>query len=244
MNNPLSNYALSSFDARQRLVVSYLYPLPIGKGQLLLHGLNSAADAVIGGWGFNGITTFQEGFPLGLTVTPNNLATYTFQGSQRPNVVPGCGKKFGGSIYNRLGGAGSTSAYFNTSYFVVPPLFTSGNESRTDNQLRQPGVANWDLAMYKSVPIHERISFEFRVEAFNAFNRVQFGSPVQTLGRATFGYINAVQQPETFPDTWTGSRSSCEVSRTCRPFGRQAFAPARSRLTWRVTCRGGSFQAN
>ena len=169
--------------------MSYLYPLPIGKGQLLMHNLNRAADAVIGGWGFNGITTFQKGFPLGMSATPNNLATYAFQGTQRPNVVAGCAKKYSGSIYNRLGGAGSTSTYFNTSCFVAPPLFTFGNESRTDNQLRQPGVANWDLALYKSVPIHERTSFEFRAEAFNAFNRVQFGSPVQTLGSATLGYI-------------------------------------------------------
>ena len=191
LNNPLSNYSLSSFDSRQRLVVSFLYPLPIGSGQLLLHNLNGAANAVIGGWGFNGITTFQDGFPLGPSVTPNNLSTYAFQGTQRPNVVAGCGKAIGGSIYNRLGSAGSTSTYFNTACFAVPPLFTFGNESRTDNQLRQPGIANWDLSLYKSVPIHEKAALEFRVEAFNLFNRVQFGSPVQTLGSATFGWITS-----------------------------------------------------
>ena len=35
-NNPMSNYSLSSFDARQRLVVSFTYPLPIGRGQIAL----------------------------------------------------------------------------------------------------------------------------------------------------------------------------------------------------------------
>ena len=191
-NNPMSNYSLSSFDARQRLVVSFLYPLPIGRGQLLLHNLNSVENAIIGGWGFNGITTFQEGFPLGMSVTPNNLSTYAFQGTQRPNVVPGCAKAIGGSMYNRLGGQQSANKYFNTACFVAPPaIFTFGNESRTDNQLRQPGVANWDLSMYKSVPIHENAAFEFRVEAFNLFNRVQFGPPGTALGSTSFGLITS-----------------------------------------------------
>ena len=79
LNNINNNYSLSSFDARQRLVVSYMYPLPIGQGQLLLHNLNSVANEVIGGWGLEGITTFQEGFPLGLSDTTNDLSTYAYR---------------------------------------------------------------------------------------------------------------------------------------------------------------------
>ena len=96
-NNPMSNYSLSSFDARQRLVVSYMYPLPIGQGQLLLHNLNAAANEVIGGWGLEGITTFQEGFPMGLSDSTNDLSTYAYEGTQRPFVVAGCNKKTSGS---------------------------------------------------------------------------------------------------------------------------------------------------
>ena len=188
-NNPMSNYALSSFDARQRLIVSYIYPLPIGKGRMLLPHLNTVAEILIGGWGLNGISTFQEGFPLGLSVTPGNLGTYAYEGTERPNVVAGCGKKISGSIYNRLGGAGSTSTYFNTACFTVPANFTFGNESRTDNTLRQPGQANWDMSLFKDVPITEKAQFEFRAEAFNIFNRVQFGPPVTTVGSSTEGYI-------------------------------------------------------
>jgi Carboxypeptidase regulatory-like domain/TonB dependent receptor len=199
-NNPMSNYSLSSFDARQRLVVSFLYPLPIGKGQLLLHNLNGAADEIIGGWGFDGITTFQEGYPLGLSDSTNDLSTYAFQGSQRPNVVPGCAKKVGGNMATHLGQANNNEpAYFQTACFQSQTVasstifnpFTFGNESRTDNTLRTPGTANWDMSLFKNIPIHESASFEFRVEAFNLFNRVQFGQPNVSVGNTAFGSLTS-----------------------------------------------------
>lgn len=126
---------------------------------------------------------------MSLSVSPNILATYAFQGTERPNVVSGCGRVLSGSIYNRLGGAGSQSTYFNTACFTQPSYFTFGNESRTDNTLRTPGIANWDMALYKKIPIYEKMSLNFRVEAFNLFNRVQFGVPNTQLGTSTMGWI-------------------------------------------------------
>ncbi len=197
-NSPMSNYSMSSFDARQRLVVSYRYPLPIGRGQLLLSNLNAVANEIIGGWGTDGIVTLQEGFPLGLSDSTNDLSTYMFEGTQRPDVVAGCNKKVSGSMFNRLGVAeGETQGYFNTACFQSQtissnPVFNPlafGNESRTDNTLRTPGTANYDLAVVKDFPIHENLMFHFRVEAFNAFNRVQFGQPNVSVGNASFGSI-------------------------------------------------------
>jgi hypothetical protein len=184
-NDPMSNYAQSSFDARQRLVVSYLYPLPIGKGQLLLSHLSGVGNAFLGGWGLDGITTFQLGYPLGMSVTPNNLSTYAFQGTERPNVVANCEKKLGGAIQSRV------NKYFNTSCFTTPSNFVYGNESRTDNKLRTPGAANWDMSLFKNFDIHENTTLAFRVEAFNMFNRVQFASPNSQLGNPQFGQITA-----------------------------------------------------
>ena len=189
LNSPMSNYSLGSFDSRQRLVVSYLYPLPIGKGQAILPSLSGKAYAVLGGWGLDGIATFQEGFPLGLSVSTNIVGTYGFQGTERPNVVAGCEKKYSGSIYKRLGGTGSATPYFNTSCFTNPTDFTYGNESRTDNALRTPGQANFDMSLDKNIPIHESMALDLRLEAFNVFNRVQFSNPNNTLGSSTFGWI-------------------------------------------------------
>jgi Carboxypeptidase regulatory-like domain/TonB dependent receptor len=203
-NSPLSNYSMSSFDARQRLVVSYMYPLPIGRGELLLHNLNSVGNEIIGGWGAEGITTFQEGYPIGLSDATNDLSSYAFEGTERPDVVPGCAKKVGGNMATHLGQAYSEPSYFNTSCFASQTIaptastpnpyyapFNFGTESRTDNALRTPGVANWDISVFKEFPIHESLTFNFRVEAFNAFNRVQFGQPNVSVGNTAFGSLTS-----------------------------------------------------
>jgi hypothetical protein len=157
---------------------------------MFLSHLNGAANAFIGGWGLDGITTFQKGYPLGLSMQTNPNSTYAFSGTLRPNYVPSNGTCNGtratsGSMYTRING------YFNTSCFVAPPAFTYGNETRTDPVLRTPGQANWDMSLFKNIPIHENLTFDFRVEAFNLFNRVQFGSPNSTIGNAQAGTITS-----------------------------------------------------
>ena len=201
-NNLPGEYALSSFDARQRLVVSYLYPLPFGRGQRYLANMSGIANAFLGGWGVEGITTLQKGLPLAFTNATNTLSTYAFLGSMRPMYVPaatGCNgtKTIDGSKYDRLGGSFAKSTYFNTACFVQQSVsnpyifnrFLYGNESRTDNTLRGPGQANWDMTLYKEFPIREHASFNLRVEAFNLFNRTQFGNPNTSVGNASFGQI-------------------------------------------------------
>src|SRR6185437_15445363 len=94
-------------------------------------------------------------------------------------------KTTSGSAYSRLGGTSARTTYFNTACFVQQSVnnpyvfnrFQYGNESRTDSTLRGPGQANWDMSLYKEIPIHENMTFNLRVEAFNVFNRVQFGNP-------------------------------------------------------------------
>ncbi len=111
----------------------------------------------------------------------------------RPNVVAGCQKKKGGAIFNRLGDQGAGSTYFNTTCFTAPAAFTYGNESRSDNQLRTPGIANYDFALFKDTSLTERAKLQLRIESFNLFNRTQFAPPNQVFGNAQFGQITAQQ---------------------------------------------------
>jgi hypothetical protein len=185
-NNFKAERSLGLFDVRQNLTVSYVLELPFGKGRHFLGDVQGVKDKLVSGWGFDGIATFQEGLPLNLVVTPNT--SFSFGGGLRPNVVPGCGKKLSGSVQRRL------NEYFNTSCFTAPAPFTFGNESRTDGAIRGPGINNWDVALVKETPITERVGFQFRVEAFNLFNRVQFAAPSTVLvngPNSTFGIISS-----------------------------------------------------
>jgi hypothetical protein len=194
-------YALSNNDARQQLVVSYVYALPFGRGQRWGSGVTGITDKVVSGWGVNGTTTFREGFPLGFTMSTNNLSTYAGQGTERPDVVAGCSKKVDLPIQKRLGANfGVVQPYFNTACFVAPGsstttqtnLFLYGNETRVDAALRAPGIANYDLALYKDTHVTERVAVQFRIESFNLFNRVQFGAPNTAVGNSLYGQISAV----------------------------------------------------
>ena len=182
--------ALSSFDSRQRLTISYVYDLPFGKGQKFLPGVQGLTDKLVSGWGINGLTTFQKGFPLGITATPNTTGLNT---GLRPNVSAGCAEAVSGSAQSRI------NQWFNTSCFSLPAPYTFGNESRTDPSLRGPGIANYDFAVFKRTAITERLKLEFRAEAFNIFNRVQFGQPnlqYTTAANSTFGVISSqLNQP-------------------------------------------------
>jgi hypothetical protein len=190
-NNLRGERSLTSFDVPHRAVVSYVLDLPIGKGKRLLANASGLENKLVSGWGINGITTFQSGFPLPFTSAQASVFSSTFGGGgSRPNVIAGCDKSVSGSAQSRL------THWFNTACFSQPPQFGFGNESRTDPNLRSSGINTWDVSLFKSTPITERVALQFRAEFFNLFNRVQFGSPGTALGTAQFGLVTSqLNQP-------------------------------------------------
>jgi hypothetical protein len=194
-NNLKGERSLSSQDVSQRLVVSYVLDLPFGHGKKYAPGVNGAADKLVSGWGLDGVTTFQRGFPVkisdgkGNSLTALNLGT----GTLRPNFVSGCGKGTSGSAVSRLSG------WFNTSCFTHATGYSFGNEPRVDATLRQQGVVNFDFAVFKRTAITERVNIEFRTEFFNLFNHPQFGPPNGTCcsdNNKNFGVVtNTVNLP-------------------------------------------------
>ncbi len=169
-NNLKGEKSLSSQDVSQRLVISYVLDLPFGHGKMFASGFTGAANKVVSGWGVDGETAFQRGFPLKITYAKSNPLEEANLGvsNVRPNVVPGCDKSAGG---------GHVAQWFNTSCFAAPPDWGFGTESRVDPTLRAPGTNNWDLAIFKRTNITERVGFEFRTEFFNLFNHPPFSPP-------------------------------------------------------------------
>jgi hypothetical protein len=169
-NNLNAERSISSQDVPQRLSISYVLDLPFGRGKMWLNNLGGGVNRLVSGWGVDGITTFQRGFPLKITWAgpATALANANFGvGAIRPDVVAGCSK----------GGSRTVQSWFNTACFAAPPEWGFGDESRVDASLRADGINNWDFALFKNTGITERTSLEFRTEFFNLFNREQFGFP-------------------------------------------------------------------
>jgi hypothetical protein len=188
-NNLRAERSLSSQDVPQRLVISYVLDLPFGEGRKYFSGVSDGLNKVVGGWGVDGVTTFQRGFPLVFSNGQANDATLFGSGS-RPNVLAGCDHFIPGGSLSRL------NQWFNTNCFAAPANFTFGNEARVDPSLRSDGVANFDFAIFKKVLFdpYERFGLEFRMEVFNLFNRTQFAPPNTiccTSNNADFGVVTA-----------------------------------------------------
>jgi TonB dependent receptor len=171
-NNLRAERSLSSQDVPQRLAISYVLDLPFGQGKRFLASANGSVQKLIGGWGIDGVTTFQRGFPLVFSNGQANDATLFGAGS-RPNVLAGCNKSNAGSNTARL------NRWFNTACFTAPADFTFGDESRVDANLRADGIDNFDFAIFKRTAFgaEDRVDVEFRTEFFNLFNRTQFAPP-------------------------------------------------------------------
>jgi len=172
--------SVSPQDVSRSMVLSAVYSLPFGKKQRYGSHWNRATDLALGGWQTNGILSYDTGQPL--TLTTQNTSD-SGSAALRPNN-DGHSAAIGGSVINHL------NEYFNTSVFSQPTPFTFGNTGRTLPDVRAPSLKNLDFSLFKNFHIVERVSLQFRAEAFNLANRVQFGAPGQVLSNATFGIIS------------------------------------------------------
>jgi hypothetical protein len=168
----------SDFDVRQRLILNYSWDLPLGRGRA--HLSEGFAGRIFERWQLAGISTFSGGLPYDIfTVTDT---AHTGQ-RQRPdfnsNGIPA-------PVSNPLTQTGPNLGLPSASFFPDAPFGRGGDLGR--NHFRGPGINNWDLVLQKTTQISERIGLEFRTEAYNLFNRVQFGQPGNlTSDPGTFG---------------------------------------------------------
>ena len=179
-NNLRLERAVAPQDVPERLVITYIYELPFGKGKRFLNSSSRLVSTVAGGWTVTGISTFQSGRPLALTTATNN--TNSYGGGSRPNN--------NGQSAELPPSQRTLNRWFNTSVFSQPDPFTFGTTGRTLPDVREAGVTNFDFSTQKNFLVTERFRLQFRGELFNIFNTPQFGRPGTVLGTPQFGVIS------------------------------------------------------
>jgi hypothetical protein len=179
---PQLNVGDCAQDARQRMVIGYVYAIPS------LHKLvNWAPERIFGGWKMTGITTFQSGFSLNPSdsgFTSLSCDAFSFYGcGDEPNQVKSVTTlNPRASTFNNL-----KNFWFDPSTFAVATVGTFGNAGR--NSLKGPGINNFDFSLQKDTKITERINFQMGIEAFNLFNHTQFNNPQMNVQSGNFGRI-------------------------------------------------------
>jgi hypothetical protein len=176
--NLVSGRGPADFDQTLRYNLALNYATP----HVDVSGL---ANALVNNWQVNAIASLQTGLP------------YTvLSGTDRS--LSGIGNDYADQVGNpiRPAGVSKVKEYFNTAAFVPAATGTFGDIGR--NSLRGPGYADVDASIFKDVFQGERIHAQFRAEAFNTFNRVNFANPVSTVSSGTYGEITSAGSPRVF----------------------------------------------
>lgn len=183
-----SDRGLGFIDHRNNVHFLSVYSLPFGKGHR--GGGNPIVSKLVSGWGLSGIVTYVTGAPLGVTgngcITPG--ITSTCMVSLNPN--------FSGSVYTSKIGSGNVigTHYLNKDAFQDPAPYTFGNVPRSAPYgLTAP--TNWevDATVRRTIPIHDRLSFQFAADFFNLVNNVVFSPPATNLDSSSFGTVTSTQ---------------------------------------------------
>jgi hypothetical protein len=179
--------ALSAWDLKHSVVLTYAYQLPLER-------LTSRAGFLTQGWSLSGITRVSSGFPVTISEEGDN----SLMGSQ-PNGVNNHSldlPDFTPGSLNLNSRPRSDQSYFNISLFTANALGTPGNASR--RFFYGPPMFNTDLALLRSFHLSESRALQFRLETFNLFNQTQFFGPASVNGdfsSSLFGKVIKAMPP-------------------------------------------------
>ncbi|MCH8268249.1 MAG: TonB-dependent receptor [Acidobacteria bacterium] len=169
--------SLSSADIRNNLVSNFTWTLPEGD-------LSGIGGALLGGWQINGILTLTDGHPLSVLDEESSEQDDAIGETDllMANLIPGG---------NNNPVLGSPNQWFDVNQFIPSacvgatlckkgdPDFQPGFFGNTGrNTLTSPGLATFDLSLFKNINVTENTRFQFRAEFFNIFNRANFGVPI------------------------------------------------------------------
>jgi hypothetical protein len=170
----------SEFDVTHRVVASYIWELPFGRGRRFGKDWNRSIELLLGGWEVTGIHVVQTGLALTATLSGSTVLNIGGERRARPNLVGNPELPESERTLTR---------WFNTDAFAAfsPAPQAFGNAGV--GIMRGPGVANFDFTLAKNFRVNDRRSFQFRTELFNAFNHPNFGPPNIARDSSGFGQI-------------------------------------------------------
>jgi hypothetical protein len=185
----------SNFDTRHLFTSNYVYSLPIGKGQKVLGNSPRWVDAVVGGWSTSGIVTAYSGFPF--TV---HTGTFPIDFTQdAPAVFVGPASNLKAGIHTDP--SGNIQYFANSDNATAAFAFPFGGGTGNRNVVRGPHFINFDMGLLKNfkMPWRESHTLQLRLEAFNAFNHVNYNPPssASLASPAQFGIISGDFGPRT-----------------------------------------------
>jgi len=179
-------HVISPQDRPHRIITSGIWELPFGRGRRFFRNRGGWLNLVVGGWSAQGIYQGQSGPPIGFANVIFFGNRHDFSGNLHEIVLPRDQR--------------AVERWFNTDGFE-----TRSGQVLTQNirafpsrltGLRADGYNNFDLSMFKTFRLKERLSFQLRVEAQDALNHAMFAAPNAAPTNTAFGQVNSIVATE------------------------------------------------
>jgi hypothetical protein len=209
IGNQLSDPQAPGFDYgnvpyihRNRVLGTFLYQLPLGKGQQFLNG-NGLLDRLAGGWQLGGVALFQTGPFLSVTALSDPSGTgynlYSLSGlGSRADTVRGVSPYAGQSINQWINPAAFADSCANVCQTINGVTQAIGRfGDATPGDVVGPGTQAVALSLIKRFTIKERIQTQIGLQVANVFNHPNYNVPANlTVGVPAFGAITSMQNTE------------------------------------------------
>jgi hypothetical protein len=172
-------YGGTTSDFPNHLAVTAMYKLPFGRSGSVFSNANRGVDLLIGGFTVSAIYQYLSGALLqwGSLQNPQPIFANGTNAEPRLSISPrNTHAAFDTSLFDRA--AADQPNSFN--YRTFPAYFG-----------RQDATNNLDISVMKEFRVGERVRIQYRFDAFNALNHVQFGAPNLSPTSSAFGTITS-----------------------------------------------------
>jgi len=168
--NWAAEYGPPSYDFTNDVTATWVYAIPY-----FSHS-SKPLQFTLGNWSLGGLFLHQSGFALspGMSLSTRGLAA-------RPGQIASLRK------------VGKLSEWFDTSAFAAPAYGFYGDAR--NGTIRGPNYTSFNVALYKTFPIYDRLALQVRAEAFNALNHPNFRNVDTGLGDGSYGQVNSAGDP-------------------------------------------------
>jgi len=170
----------SDFDIRHVITANGIWSLPVGRGQQFGSSMPGWLNQIVGGWQLSGIQTWQTGFAF---TTVANAFPLSFSNNV-PAIFDGDNSAISTNVHVDPA-TGAVQLFADPAKAIAAFSGPLGLQAGARNNLRGPHYSNTDLGLAKHFHIGERLVAEFRADAYNVFNHVNFDLPGPSGSRGT-----------------------------------------------------------
>ncbi|MBA2501297.1 MAG: TonB-dependent receptor [Pyrinomonadaceae bacterium] len=176
----------SSYDVPVINTTSFVFDVPFGRGRKFGTDIPRALDAVLGGLRLTLINQATSGRTVNLSYSPAGEFNVGAPITYRPNLT-------GDPV--TPSGERTIDNFLNRDAVSIPTDRSEPFGNAPRNAARGPAFWQTDLGLHKQFRLFsEDTRLELRAEAFNVFNRTNFGTPAANISNSNFGQIRS-----TFP---------------------------------------------